>query len=389
MTRYSIMTIMATWVLLGLAGAGCVKRYEPEVVAAANRYLVVDGHINGHGITVVQLAYSINLDTPNQYPVEEGAQVFIVDERNARYALRETTPGRYESAFLTLPANRSYYLRITTRQRREYASEPVFVQQTPAYDNLVAQVQPDGVQVLLSTHDNENKIQYYRWEYDETWEFTSAFDSKYRYSRALNRVVPRQDDIYHCWRTETASTVKTFSTIRLTEARVRDYRLRFLRSNDIRLRYLYSINVRQYAMLPEEFNYWEAVRKNTDNLGTLFDPLPSQIQGNVHSLNKPEEPVLGYVGASTVTEQRIFVRRQDLPVEWRLFPDSNYKHCVDLDTFPSRRYLAFTLYDFYGDSTYRTPVGALRPGSAFTASTLDCIDCRLHGTTVRPTFWPQ
>ncbi|MEJ7664694.1 MAG: DUF4249 family protein [Hymenobacter sp.] len=54
-----------------------------------------------------------------------------------------------------------------------------------------------------------------------------------------------------------------------------------------KLYYLYSILVRQYALTPEEFAYWDKLRKNTENLGTLFDPLPSQLSGNVHRLTMP------------------------------------------------------------------------------------------------------
>ncbi|OWP64759.1 hypothetical protein CDA63_03090 [Hymenobacter amundsenii] len=383
------LLIFLCWALLGLAGSSCLKPYEPAIIAGPNRYLVVDGHINGRGVTTVRLAYSINLDSPDRFPPESGAQVYIEDDRSARYPLREAGPGRYVSATLALPAGRSYHLRIITRERQEYASDLVVLPQTPPYDKLAATLQPDGLQVYLNTHDDSGNIQHYRWEYDETWEFTSAFESIQVYKKPLGRVLPRKENIYRCWRTENAATVKTFSTVRLTQAAVRDYRLLFVPRDDIRLRHLYSLNVRQYALSRPEFDYWEAVKKNTDNLGTLFDPLPSQIQGNVHSLYRPDEPVLGFVGASTVTEQRIFVRRQDLPVEWTKFINKGYEHCVDLDTFPSRRYLDFTYDDFFGDSTYRMPVARLRPGEAYTASTQDCVDCRLRGTNVKPDFWPQ
>ncbi|GAB3300107.1 DUF4249 domain-containing protein [Hymenobacter tenuis] len=371
-----------------MGASGCVQEYLPEVVDAANNYLVVDGFINGSGITTIRLARSIKLGAPSSFPPEAKATVVIESKSGLRYSLSETaSAGEYTSVSQELPVGQQYRLRIRTRQGRDYASDYVLLKQTPAIDQVEGRLQPDGVQIYLSAHDESNQTQYYRWRYEETWEFTSAYESRYRYI-GNNTVVRRTDNVYNCWRTEISTAVTTTSTVRLSQDAVRDFRLTFIPSDEERFKSKYSILVRQYALSQQEFDYWEAVKKNTENIGTLFDPLPSQIQGNVHCLSDEQEPVLGFVGASSVVEKRIFIDRLSLPFEWRV-RDEAYKHCTGLDTYPNAdKYSGYTIDDIFGDSVYRVPVGRLAGSEGYTIQTLDCVDCRLRGSNVKPSFWP-
>src|SRR4029077_18302881 len=77
--------------------------------------------------------------------------------------------------------------------------------------------------------------------------------------------------------------------------------------NDPRLDIRYSINLRQYPLDLEAYQYWLTVQKNSQSLGGLFDLQPSQLRGNIHSVTNPTDPVLGYVSASSVTEKRIYI----------------------------------------------------------------------------------
>ncbi len=375
---------LLTWLLL-LLTASCVEPYEPKLVGTAANLLVLDGFINTDGVTTITLTRSQDLSSAGGYPAETKATVRIESEAGTRYPLTETSPGVYISTSQKLPSSTRYHLYIRTSTGREYTSDYTVAKQPPPIDNLKARIQENGLQIYVDTHDDEGKTQYYRWEYTETWEFTSAFRSTLRYDDSRNQVISRRENIYNCWRTENSSSINTTSTVRLSQDAVRDYRLLFIPSSSGRLRYRYSILVRQYAMSAAEFDYWEAIKKNTENIGTLFDPLPSQIQGNVHCLTDDTEPVLGFVGAATVVEQRLFVDRLTLPNEWRTNLDG-YETCTALDTFPSERWKGWTLQEYFGDPQLRIPVS--RTSIAFTAQTPECVDCRLRGTNVKPSFWP-
>src|SRR4030095_9484524 len=78
----------------------------------------------------------------------------------------------------------------------------------------------------------------------------------------------------------------------------------------------YSALVRQYPLDAEAYKYWLTVQKNSQSLGGLFDLQPSQITGNIHGVTNPNDPVFGYISASSVQEQRIFISNRSLP-DWK------------------------------------------------------------------------
>ena len=49
------------------------------------------------------------------------------------------------------------------------------------------------------------------------------------------------------------------------------------------------------------------MKKNTEDIGSFFGPLPSELKGNIHCLTNPEEPVIGFVTSSAATQKRIFI----------------------------------------------------------------------------------
>ena len=162
----------------------------------------------------------------------------------------------------------------------------------------------------------------------------------------------------------------------------------------MKLRYRYSILVKQYALTQEEYTYLEALRKNTENIGTLFDPLPTQLTGNVHNVADAGEVVIGFVGAQSVVEQRIFIDRSQLPGSWRML--TGYEGC-DSWVLPTplvapqshSKQEIMNLFKF-GEIApileyLSPPAGYYAP--SYIVSYVNCIDCRKRGTNVRPSFW--
>jgi hypothetical protein len=51
--------------------------------------------------------------------------------------------------------------------------------------------------------------------------------------------------------------------------------------------------VYQYALTKDQYDYWTELKKNSEQLGTLFDAQPSQLNSNIHSM-EIHRLVLGY-----------------------------------------------------------------------------------------------
>ena len=372
--------------LAGLAGllGGCVEQYLPEAIGTPPDYVVVEGFINLNGVTTVHLSRTRSLQAGAASPAEAKASVAILDEAGTRYPLAEQAAGTYTSASLTLSPSHQYQLRLRTAAGRDYASDLVAGKVSPAIDEVTWAVEPTGIQIYVGTHDATNATRYYRWEYQETWEFYSAFQSSYDYQNG--QLVPRQDNINHCWHQEVSHAILLNNSSQFSQDVVAKFPLALLATNSERLGVKYSILVQQHAQTAEEFAYWEKLRKNTENLGTLFDPLPSQLSGNVHSLNDASELVLGYVGAGAVAEKRLFIDRSQLPRDLanaRFV--TGYEGCTQLDT------VAVGNAAYYFGTGARVPVFAadgFLPPRRYTAGTPECVDCRLRGTNVKPSYWP-
>ena len=374
----------------------CVEPYVPVVLDAPTSFLVVDGFINGNGRTRIRLARTTSLAATATPPVEKGAKLFIVDAAGGRYPLSEQTAGAYQSDSLTLPAGQQYQLRITTASGATYASALVPLKLTPSLDKLAWQLNDDQIDIQVNTHDANQQARYYRWQFVETWEFNAGFRSGLEYykSKTSNNgfLDIRTTPIYTCWRTERPTRIKQTSTAQLSQDALTNFTVLSILNRAERLKIRYSVLVSQYAETAEEFAYYEQLRKNTEAVGTVNDPLPTQLTGNVHRTDaNPSEPVLGFVSAHTVQQKRLFIDKAQLPP----LPDSQYDTPYVGCTTSNQYYCSAKVCDVEGviklfASPENIPLNTIDDpdfGKGITSSSADCADCRLRGTTTKPSFW--
>jgi hypothetical protein len=143
----------------------------------------------------------------------------------------------------------------------------------------------------------------------------------------------------------------------------------------------YSINVRQYAISEEAFHYWQILQKSTQQTGSIFDPQPAQISGNVTCINHPEKIVIGFISAGTYTEKRIFINNAEL-INWVF--DAPGEECTVRFTNAQNpiNYLIFE----YADTSYAPQYFVTGGGIAMYKKS--CLDCtRGGGTSAKPVFW--
>ncbi|MBO0358299.1 DUF4249 domain-containing protein [Hymenobacter sp. BT186] len=393
MRALSLSFRLAVLWCLALALPGCIDPYMPDAISTTKSYLVVDGFINSRGSTSIKLSRTFDIDAKTAPPIETRATLFIEEEGGTRYAVPETSvKGTYTSASLTLNPAKNYRLSIRTSAGLEYASTFVPVKTTPPIDAVTWRPSENGLTIYINTHDDTNTTKYYRWEYEETWEIKPPYypQIEYKNGQMQDITVPFPTI---CWGNSNSSEIKISNTTRLTQDVVADFPLRALPITSDRLAYRYSILVKQYAQTAEEYIHWDLLKRNTENIGTLFDPLPTQLTGNVQCLNNAAELALGYVGAHSTEQKRIFISRTELPRNWRV--TNGYENCVPPDTVFLKNTrldgIAALLQSNFSSPLYLPidvlylPTGRV---SGYLAKSNDCIDCRTRGTAVKPSFWP-
>jgi hypothetical protein len=372
--------------LLAFCITSCIEPYNPPAITAAENYLVVEGFINsGTQPSTFYLSRTrTQADASNVIP-EVGATVYVESENGERYDFSEQRDGQYNSSPLNLLFNARYRLHIRTRTNKEYVSDYVPLKATPAIDTLTWDVMNDGVQIYVNTHDPENNTRYYRWEYEEAWEYRSAFYSNFIYVPKDSSMVSRfaENQIYFCYKSEKSSKIYINSSARLAEDIIYRNPVAFVPASTGKLTYKYSVLVKQYALSQEAFDYWQILQKNTESTGSIFDAQPSQLQGNITCTSNPEEPVIGFVNASTMQQKRLFIEGRDLP-----FPAINigYTSC-EMDTIPNAKQ---SLADTFANGTF-VPIFSIAGPlgiTHYTFSYKNCVDCREKGgTTQKPDFW--
>jgi hypothetical protein len=274
--------------------------------------LVVDGLITDkEELQTVRLSRSVNFDNNGvitTYTVPEvGAVVAINDDHGRVINLTESSSGVYVSQQnVKGEVGRSYKLSIITRKGKEFQSKPEKMFPVPAIDSIVYKyleiekiskssgnvVKSSGFQISVVTIDPLNEKNFYRWKTNAIIEFFSNSEAA---------------DVSVCW-----------YGVKPLEFKVELSDDRYFNGNKLiqpvsiapyerATRIL--INVSQYSMTQEAFRFWSLIGSQQQSTGSIFDPVPSRINGNIRSVDT-EETVLGYFGASAVFEKFVVFNRQ-------------------------------------------------------------------------------
>ncbi|MEP6595794.1 MAG: DUF4249 domain-containing protein [Ginsengibacter sp.] len=383
--------LFSSIICLVIITVGCKEKYLPAVAFETSGYLVVEGFISSsQQPTSILLTRTTRLYDSVNIVYEHNAVVNIESENNETFPLYENGNGAYISSSLNLNSNEKYRLHIKTQDNKEYVSDFAAVKHTPAIDSISWLRENGGLRLYINTHDPQNNTRYYQWDYSETWEFHSAYLSSLIYviDPSSGNVIDlvfrdpiRQSvdtTIYKCWTTTNSTTIILGSSEKLTSDKIYLPLLSIAPKSE-KLSILYSIIVSQHALSHEAFIFFQKIKKNTEQLGSLFDPQPSELQGNIHCITNPAELVIGYIDISEEKEKRIFISSAEVP-GW------NYEAPCDLKLLVNQ-----------WDSTtqYGTGLSPTEPFEirgpfvvTFFASSKSCVDCTLKGTNIKPSFWP-
>ncbi len=380
------------FLLLLLAAGGCIQKFQPSLSSPPTGYLVVEGIINGAGGPATVILSRTNKISNASVLYETGATVQVEGNDNSVYSFSENGNGFYGTDLLGLTSALQYRLRIKTTEGKEYLSDFAAMKTTPPIDSIEWQIAKSGVQIYANTHDPLNNTLYYKWDYEETWEYHSPFIKEMNYDTVINAngnpqlsvVVSQNADlsIYTCWQTALSTEILLGSSARLSNDVIADFPVAFIPPASVKLGVEYSILVKQYALTVDAYNFLEVMKKNTEETGSIFGSQPSELHGNIHCVSNPAETVVGYVGFCSVEGKRIFINNSQLPswgaYDWGCTQDSilNDPNLVKAA--------------FIGDLLPTTPLEVNRASGVvirFLAAPASCVDCTLSGSNQKPSFW--
>jgi len=370
----------------------CITPFEPAGVNDTAGILVVEGIILETG-TNIKLSRTVKLDerlhgSSFSHFVNE-AEIHVIDEAENVVAVAEpqrnnegVVPGAYvisEPVVFVSGMNYALDIRIGNKQYRSAFVSPVH---TPEIDEISWKIDDDrSLVIMVSTHDPVDEIKYLRWAFEEDWEIRAPLFAAYRYDPLLVQIVEQDfntsNNRFYCWSSDVSKSILLGTTDKLTEAVIKDKPIHRIPAYDSRLSYLYSILVKQYGIDKEAYTYFDILRKNVEDSGSLFGPQPTEKTGNIRCLSDPDERVIGYIAFSKETASRLFINAASLTPPDVICNEENQVLLLVSDII---------IHTNNGIGIYQYDVN----NSVFVGVSRKCVDCTVSGGTKnKPDFWPN
>ena len=327
----------------------CSKVYDPNIDIAQNM-LVVDGRItNKTDAYHIVLTYARSFNSSEKGTPASSANVFVTDDLGNSFKFNERDKGDYVSDSLqfTGQPGHIYRLHIATIDGAEYESDPqrIFPEVSP--DNVFAEFDNEeilnGVGLKVNTH-GANIFMDIRNQSDTVPRFRIVSNLVLQYYNQGDFQLDWDHFLllqYYCWQ-----TVNINSNFNITDgdylsnsASIKNHPAGFLDDNNnvIAIEYYSKINMddttataysgnwhntylihhrilylSQYTLNRETYLYYKSLYGQIQSEGRIFDPVASQLNGNIKCITDPEKKTIGFFEASSVSYSEYIVDLRNL-----------------------------------------------------------------------------
>lgn len=268
----------------------CIDPFSTDPGPHQPRYVVEGTFTDRAGIKTVTITtsakYSQGIDGLTRYVSE--AFVKICDDDNNCTNLMEGEKGRY-SAEVSGTTGKFYHVEIELKDGQKIYSKPELMTASPPISKLYDEFDPGTVQshgfnVYVDTDDPGDQRNYYKWE-------TIAY---FPYSLRCFYKLPQKD--LTLIMSDKNVNGKTVSRIKVRE-------VPYSGTGP------YVVEVLQLALSSDAYQYVDGVVKQIETTGSIFDPPPSYLRGNLYDPDDETEDVLGYFLVAGTSSSAIAIDR--------------------------------------------------------------------------------
>jgi hypothetical protein len=111
-----------------------------------------------------------------------------------------------------------------------------------------------------------------------------------------------------CWITNNPAEILIKNASLLDESSIIRHPVISIKDPVDRLCIKYSILVNQFSLNEDEYLYWERLKNTIEQVGGLYDQVPTAIPNNVYCIEEPYKKVLGYFSVSAMSSKRLFIK---------------------------------------------------------------------------------
>ena len=375
----------------------CVDEYTiPEEAAIEyETEIVIEGRILAGEESVIHLSYTTPINSEEEAPDILNAQVYVIGQNGYRSEAAEfdLEEDCYVIDTRSLENNTLYAVEVTV-DNDIYQSDFQPLLTSPEIDEVTWKENENSVSIYVTTLAEKDDSHYFMWSFEEDWEFHADVDMRGNdeikpiYNKAhYPDLTETRNPYLYCWMHDVSRHILLHSSASLSENMVKNVKLHEISIEDIRISYIYSILVKQWSLSDEAYHYFSTMKQYTEEGESLFAPILSDFQGNIHCISNPDKRAHGYVLASSVTTKRIFIHEEDFEHMHSLYASPNcspqfYDKDVWNDLINSFPWLTPWVM-MAKDGNWRDLDAVLYDA--------ECVDCRQTkgATKKRPDFWPN
>lgn len=394
--------------ILALTAIGCVTEFKANLPSGDQQILIVEGSIMADTTVTFQLSTSYPIDSAYapQGIFDVDAKITLISDNGYESApATYLGKGKYSMDVGTLDDNVGYGIKIAYKEDtyQSALSKPLH---TPEIDSVswVEQGENAPVGICVSTHDNDTgEPKFFLWDYAEDWEFNATYDTSIFFNPKDSTffidsffLTYHVGPYYHCWRHTVSHTYLLGSTETLNENRIINKQLyQIFPGTDDRFTILYAVTINQRAISKSAYDYYQNKIKLNEEMGGLFTPQPSDVDGNISCITNPSRRAIGYIEVSKNTaHKRLFLNSSQIKssaIGYNCTLDSfdDLKMNMQIpQTMSDKSAYAFLYMLGYRPALDPDPApGPLKPSQW---STSICTDCTQNGGLKnKPDFWPN
>lgn len=251
-------------------------------------------------------------ESQTEVPVSE-ADIFLKDQLGNQWQLFITEPGIYVTD-MNLGEDdygKRYHIEVSYNGK-SFQSEPEEFIEAPAPESISAElirrdelnesnniVSKAYMRYLISTpitSSNQSESVSLLWEFEETYRFIEA--------QPPSPLIPQ----FTCYVTEREGRdlISVFDRSGIQGDEISSYPIF---ENEIDYRYAVGnyLTVFQNSLTDNAFRYWKEVSLVAEREGSIFEPPPGQVTGNIRNINDPNDQALGYFYVADIEIIRILV----------------------------------------------------------------------------------
>ncbi|MCY1636301.1 DUF4249 domain-containing protein, partial [Marinifilum sp. D737] len=316
---------------------------------------------------------SVEINSHDSLLFETGAQIITHCDDGTSVLLSETAPGKYINTNPSFKGdvNKSYWIEITTKNGKVFESNPEIMLSPISISKIYGEVDKvivdkdeikNAVKFYFDLQNPLNDTDFFLWEYQASWEWHTIVN------------IPKSETpAFICYPKERSNKVFIYDASNLEVKSLSHLQVTSIAEDDVKLNYEYYLQIQAYTISKECYKFWSNIKKLSQSNGSLFDVIPSNVEGNIQCCNGDEQ-VLGYFQVSSHTKNADSFKSVNYDIEFSLEPIECRTYIIDSKAYQPQKHHIIKVESYPESVSYH-----VKPTF--------CYDCSLKHPRTKPSFW--